>query len=139
MELKLGFEITFLLYIWRDHNVAMVATWTVESDVGTSQPPNNSLHSRQHHDGDDALHINEPVTTLHDIVPIVVHTEIANASSESNHPIQIEALHIPDPHMTPTPTTLGSASTSELHSQQQSQNWNWIDYICKLFTKLQQL
>ena len=59
---------------------------------------------------------------LHDIVPTAVHIEIANASSESNHPIQIEALHIPEPHTAPTPTTLGSASTSELHSHPQSQH-----------------
>ena len=106
----------------RDHTVATVATGTVESDVGASQPLNNSLRSGECHAGDDAPHINELVTILHDIVPTIVHIETANASLESNHPIQIEALHVPEPHMAPTPTILGSASTSELHSYPQSQH-----------------
>ena len=59
---------------------------------------------------------------LHDTVPTIVHIETANASPESNHPIQIEALHVPEPRTAPTPTTLGSASTSELHSHAQSQH-----------------
>ena len=59
---------------------------------------------------------------LHDTVPTTVHIETANASPESNHPIQIEALHVPEPRTAPTPTTLGSASTSELHSHAQSQH-----------------
>ena len=108
--------------IWRDNNVATVAIETVESDVGASQPLNNSLYSGQRHDSDDVPHINELVIALHDIVPTAIHIEIANASSESNHPIQIGALHVPEPHTAPTPTTLGSASTSELHSQPQSQH-----------------
>ena len=108
--------------VQRDHNVATVAIGTVQSNVGTLQPLNDSLHFGQRHDGDDALRINEPVLVLHDIVPIAVHIETANASSKSNHPIQIEALHVPEPHMAPTPTTLRSASTSELHLQPQSQH-----------------
>ena len=106
----------------RDHTIAAVATGTVESDVGTSQPLNDSRCSGECHAGDDALHINEPVTPLHDIVPTTVHIETANASPESNHPIQIEALHVPKPRTAPTPTTLGSASTSELHSHPRSQH-----------------
>ena len=106
----------------RDHTIATVATGTVESDVGASHPLNNSLRSSEHHAGDDAPHINEPVTALHDIVPTTIHIEIANASPESNHPIQIEAFHVPEPRTAPTPTTLGSASTSKLHSHPQSQH-----------------
>ena len=59
---------------------------------------------------------------LHDIVPIVVHIETIDASFESDHPIQIEALHVPEPNTTPIPTTVGSASTSKLHLQPQSQH-----------------
>ena len=62
------------------------------------------------------------MTTLHEIVPTTVHIETANASPESNHPIQIEALHVLEPRTAPTPTTLGSASTSALHSHPQSQH-----------------
>ena len=108
--------------IRRDHTIATVATRTVESNVGASQPLNDSPRSGQRHASDDALHINEPVTALHDIVPTTVHIETANASPESNHPIQIEALYVLEPSMAPTPTTLGSASTSELHSHPQSQH-----------------
>ena len=108
--------------VWRDHTIATVATGTVESEVGTSQPLNNSLRSGQRHAGDDAPHINEPVTALHDVVPTTVHIETANASSESNHPIQIKALHVLEPHTAPTPTTFRSASTSELHSHPQFQH-----------------
>ena len=106
----------------RDHTTPTVATGTVESDVGASQPLNDSHRSSERHAGDDAPHIDEPVIALHDIVPTTVHIETTNASPESNHPIQIEALHVPEPHMAPTPTTLGSASTSELHSHAQSQH-----------------
>ena len=106
----------------RDHTVAMVATGTVESDVSASQPLNDSLRSSQRHAGDDAPHINEPVTVVHDIVPTTIHIETANALSESNHPIQIEALHVPEPCTAPTPTTLESASTSKLHSHPQFQH-----------------
>ena len=106
----------------RDHTVTTVATGTVESDVGASQPLNNSRHSSERHTGDDAPHIDEPVIALHDTVPTTVHIETANASPESNHPIQIEALHVPEPRTAPTPTTLGSASTSEFHSHAQSQH-----------------
>ena len=70
-----------------DHTIAMVATRTVESDVGAPQPLNNFPRSGQCHAGNDAPHINEPVTTLHDIVPTTIHIETANASPESNHPI----------------------------------------------------
>ena len=59
---------------------------------------------------------------LYDTVPTTVHIETANASPESNHPIQIQALYVPEPRTAPTPTTLGSASTSELHSHAQSQH-----------------
>ena len=114
------FDVTTLLL--RYHTVATVPTRTVEIDVGASQPLNDSLCSSERHASDDALHINEPVTALHDIVPTTVHIETTNASPESNHPIQIEALHVPKPHMAPTPTTLGSASTSKLHSHPQSQH-----------------
>ena len=100
----------------------MVAIGTVESNVGASQPLNNSLRSNQRHDSDDAPCGNEPVPALHDIVPIIVYIETANASSKSNHPIQIEALHVQEPHTAPTPITLGSASTSELHLQPHSQH-----------------
>ena len=62
------------------------------------------------------------MTALHDIVLITIHIETTNDSSESNHPIQIEALHVPEPRTAPTPTTLGSASTFELHSHSQSQH-----------------
>ena len=62
------------------------------------------------------------MTTLHDIVPTTIHSGTANASPESNHPIQIEALYVPEPCIALTPTTLGSASTSELHSHPQSQH-----------------
>ena len=105
-----------------DHTIATVATRTVESDVGASQPLNDSPRSGQCHAGDDAPHINEPVTALHDIVPTTIHIETANASPESNHPIQIKAFHVLEPRTAPTPTTLGSASTSELHSHPQSQH-----------------
>ena len=108
--------------VQHDYTIATVAIGTVENDVGASQPLNDSLHSGQRHAGDDAPHINEPMTTLHDIVPTIVHIETTNASSESKHPIQIEALHVPEPRMASTPTTLGSASTSELHSHPQSQH-----------------
>ena len=108
--------------VWRDRTVATVATRTIESDVGASQPLTNSPRSGERHAGDDAPHINEPVTALYDIVPTTVHIETANASPESNHPIQIEALHVPEPRTAPTPTTLGSASTFELHSHPQSQH-----------------
>ena len=101
----------------------MVATGTVESDVGASQSLNDSPRSNQHHAGDDAPHINEPVIPQHDIVPTIVHIETANACPESSHPIQIEALHVPEPHTAPTPTTLGSASTFKLHSHPQSQHY----------------
>ena len=107
--------------VLRNHNVATEAIGTVESNVATSQPLNDSLCSAQCHDGDDAPCINEPVPSPHDIVPTAVHIETTNASSESNHPIQNEALHVPESNTTPTPTTLGSASTFELHSQPQSQ------------------
>ena len=99
----------------RDHTIATVATGTVESDVGASQPLNDSRRSGERHAGDDAPYIDEPVTALHDTIPTTIHIETANASSESNHPIQIEALHVPEPRTAPTPTTLGSVSTSELH------------------------
>ena len=62
------------------------------------------------------------MTALQDTVPTTIHIETANASLESNHPIQIEALHVPEPRTAPTPTTLGSASTSELHSHPQFQH-----------------
>ena len=102
--------------VQRDHTIATVATRTVDTDVGASQPLNDSHRSSEHHAGDDAPHIDEPVTALHDTVPTIVHIETANASPESNHPIQIEALHVLEPRIAPTPTTLGSASTFELHS-----------------------
>ena len=70
--------------------------------------------------GDDAPYINELVIALHDILPSAVYIETANASLESNHPIQIKALHVPESCTAPTPTTLGSASTSELRSHPQS-------------------
>ena len=106
----------------RDHTIPTVATGTVESDVGASQPLNDSRRSSERHAGDDAPHIDELVIVLHDTVPTTVHIETANASSESNHPIQIEAFHVPEPRTAPTPTTLGSASTFELHSHAQSQH-----------------
>ena len=106
----------------RDHTVATVATWTVESDIGALQPLNDSPRSGQRHTNYDAPHINELVTALHDIVQTIVHIETANASFESNHPIQIEALYVPEPRMAPTHTTLGSTSTFELHSNPQSQH-----------------
>ena len=105
-----------------DHTIPTVATGTVESDVGASQPLNDSCRSSERHAGDDAPHIDEPMIALHDTAPTTVHIETANASPESNHPIQIEALHVPEPRTAPTPTTLGSASTSELHSHAQSQH-----------------
>ena len=80
--------------VWRDHIVATVATGIVQSDVGASQPLNDSPRSSQRHASNDTPHINEPVTALHDIVPTIVYIETANASSESNHPIQIEALQL---------------------------------------------
>ena len=95
--------------LWHDHNVATVVIGTVQSNVGASQPLNDSFCFGQCHDGDDALRINEPLSVLYDTVPIVVHIEIANASFESNHPIQIEALYVPEPNTTPTPTTVGNA------------------------------
>ena len=95
---------------------------TIENDVGSSQPLNNSLSFDQGHDGDDAPHINELVTVLHDLIPTKVYIETANASSESNHPIQIEVLYVLEPNTAPIPTTVGSASTSELHSQPQCQH-----------------
>ena len=106
----------------RDHTIPTVATGTVESDVGASQPLNDSCRSSERHVGDDAPHIDEPMIALHDIVPTTIHIETASASPESNHPIQIEALHVPEPRTAPTPTTLGSTSTSELHSHAQSQH-----------------
>ena len=106
----------------RDHTIATVAIGTAESDVGTPQPLNDSRRYGERHASDDAPHIDEPMTALHDTIPTTVHIETANASPESNHPIQIEALHVPEPRMAPTPTTLGSASTSELHSHAQSQH-----------------
>ena len=108
--------------VWRDHTIPTVATGTVESDVGASQPLNDSLRSDEHHAGDDAPHIDEPVIALHDTVPTTIQIETTNASPESNHPIQIEALHVPEPRTAPIPTTLGSASISELHSHPQSQH-----------------
>ena len=108
--------------IRRDHTSPTVATGTVESDVGASQPLNDSRHTSERHAGDDAPHIDEPVIALHDTVPTTVHIETANASPESNHPIQIEALHVPEPRTAPTPTTLGSASAFEFHSHAQSQH-----------------
>ena len=108
--------------VWRDHTIPTIATGTVESDVGASQPLNDSRRSSERYVGDDAPHIDEPVITLHDTVPTTIHIEIANASPESNHPIQIEALHVPEPRTASTFTTLGSASTSELHSHAQSQH-----------------
>ena len=71
----------------RDCTIATVAIGTVESNVGTSQPLNDSPGFGQCHASDDAPHINEPVTALHDIVPTTIHIETANASPESNHPI----------------------------------------------------
>ena len=106
----------------RDHTIPTVATGTVESDVGASQPLNDSRRSSERYADDDAPHIDEPVIALHDTVPTTIHIEIANASLESNHPIQIEALHIPESRTAPTPTILESASTSELHSHPQSQH-----------------
>ena len=38
----------------RDYTIAIVATWTIESNVGASQPLNDSLRSGQRHAGDDA-------------------------------------------------------------------------------------
>ena len=105
--------------VWRDHTIPTVATGNVESNVCASQPVNVSRRSSERHAGDDAPHIDEPVIALHDTVPTTVHIEIANDSLESNHPIQIEELHVPKPRTAPTPTTLGSASTSELHSHAQ--------------------
>ena len=107
----------------RDHNVATVAIGTVQSDVGSSHPLNDFLCFGQRHDGDDAPRINELVSVLHDIIPTAIHIKIANASFESNHPIQIEALHVPEPNTAPTPTIVGSALTSKLHSQPQSQHY----------------
>ena len=106
----------------RDHTIPTVAIGTVESDVGASQPLNDSRRSSERHAGDDAPHIDEPLIALHDTVPTTVHIQTANASPESNYPIQIEALHVLEPRTAPTPTTLGSASTSELHSHAQSQH-----------------
>ena len=108
--------------LWRNHNVATVAIEIVQSDVGASQPLNNSLYFGQRHDSDDAPRINKPVFVLYDIVPTTIYIETTNASFESNHLIQIEALHVPEPNTAPTPATVGSASTSELHSQPQSQH-----------------
>ena len=107
--------------VQRDHTIPTVATGIVESDVGASQPLNDSRHSSECHAGDDAPHIDELVIALHDTVPTTIHIGTANASPESNHPIQIKALHVLEPRTAPTPTTLGSASTSELHSHAQSQ------------------
>ena len=108
--------------LWRDHNVATIAIGAVENDVGSSQPLNNSLSFGQGHDGDDAPCLNELVHVLHDLVPTEVHIQAANASFKFNHPVKIEALHVPEPNTTPTPTTIRSASTSELHLQPQSQH-----------------
>ena len=108
--------------LWRDHNVATVEIETIENDVGFSQPLSDSFSFGQGLDGDDAPRINEPVHVLHDLIPTVVHIQIANASSKSNHPIEIEALHVSEPNTAPIPITVGSASTSELHSQPQSQH-----------------
>ena len=102
--------------IRRDHTIPMVATRTVESNVGASQPLNDSRRSGERHAGDHAPHIDEPLIALHDTVPTTIHIETANASPESNHPIQTEALHVLEPRTAPTPATLGSASTSKLHS-----------------------
>ena len=108
--------------VWRDHTIATVATGTVESDVGASQPLNDVRRFGELHAGDDAPHIDELVTALHDTIPTTIYIETANATPESNHPIQIEALHVPEPRTAPTPSTLGNASTSELHSHPQSQH-----------------
>ena len=43
------------------------------------------------------------MTVLHALVPIEVHIEIANASSKSNHPKEIEALHVPNQNTASTP------------------------------------
>ena len=106
----------------RDHTIPTIAIGTVESHAGASQPLNDSRHSSEHHAGDDAPHIDEPMIALHDTVPTTVYIETANTSPESNHPIQIKALHVSEPRTAPTPTTLGSASTFELHSHAQSQH-----------------
>ena len=45
----------------RDHTIPTVATGTVESDVGASQPLNNSRRFGERHAGDDAPHIDELV------------------------------------------------------------------------------
>ena len=120
-----------------DHTIPTVATGTVESDVGASQPLNDSRRSNERHAGDDAPHIDEPVIALHDTVPTTVHIQTANVSPKSNHPIQIEALHVPEPRTAPTPTTLGSASTSELHSHAQShlKHCHLLSVGCSMRTK----
>ena len=87
---------------WHDYNVATVAIVTVQSNVGASQPLNYFLYFNQRHDGNDAPCTNESMLVLHDIVLTAIHIETANASFESSHPIQIEALHVPEPNTAPS-------------------------------------